>query len=161
MGRNVSQNHPPTGGNGGLLLGFYCCVYHIHVHIAAHLVLEDDDVLQAHDLLATHQVPTKIRERRQSFPTDWSQGATAAKCSEVWGCGQVSLPANVWQKSRVGRLDHPNCLYSNSISGISVLVSWYFFLCPKILLGAPWASTWIGGVHYKPSSYWGNYPLVD
>ena len=61
MGRNVSQNHPPTGGNGGLLLGFYCCVYHIHVHIAAPLVLEDDDVLQAHDLLATHQVPKKIR----------------------------------------------------------------------------------------------------
>lgn len=45
-------------------MGFYSCVYHIHVHIAAHLVLEDDDVLQAHDLLATHQVP-----QQKSAPT--------------------------------------------------------------------------------------------
>ena len=63
MFRRTIMNHPPTGQ------WRVAIVYHIHVHVAAHLVLEDDDVLQAHDLLATHQVPQKNpREQRQSFP---------------------------------------------------------------------------------------------
>ena len=88
---------PPKGGRQWLLLGFYNCVHHVPGPtslLTAHLVLENDDVLQAHNLLASQQVP-RPREGwcGASQLPDWNQGATAAKCSEVWGCGQVSLPA--------------------------------------------------------------------